>query len=290
MPLEVASFAPTTRIQGQAQVHHRRSDNAVETSSLLQMAANNKNKEGEKEEESETDHTTWVDKEDESISVESSKRRDLIYNGMALGVIGASGLASLSLVNTNLYTPSGFTRIPTQFVAALGDPKAKEGTSAQDWGLWKVDPGPRGVWLRDYQKDIMDHENRVAPAGWTFDSNDWWLEEHGLIMEAPKFSLAPGRYLVTGGRMVTTGLTIDAATGSWKLDEGTLYDVTHLPCRSARYTPILMNNGETITTSAGSPLTANPKDFPVAPGAIMPSVPGCAKQDYAVLFVVGKAS
>lgn len=285
MPLEVASFAPTMKIR--VQVHQRRRDNDVATSSssLLPMATN-KNK-NEEEEESETDNITWVG-EEESISVESSKRRDLIYNGMALGLIGASGLASVSLINTNLYTPSGFTRIPTQFVAALGDPKAKEGTSAQDWGLWKVDPGPRGVWLRDYQKDIMDHQNRVAPAGWTFDSNDWWLEEHGLIMEAPKFSLAPGRYLVTGGRMVTTGLTIDAATGSWKLDEGTLYDVTHLPCRSARYMPIMMN-GETIA-SAGSPLTANPKDFPVAPGAIMPSVPGCTKQDYAVLFVVGKAS
>ena len=81
--------------------------------------------------------------------------------------------------------------------------------------------------------------------------------------------------------MVTTGLTVDS-DGGWKLDEGTLYDVTHLPCRSARYTP--------IPEGGGSPLTAKQSDFPVAPGATMPTVQGCDKQDYAVLFLVGKAS
>lgn len=65
----------------------------------------------------------------------------------------------------------------------------------------------------------------TAPAGWTFDKNNWWLEEHGLIMESPYFPLPPGRYLVTGGRLVTTGLTI-TEDGRWKLDEGTLYDVS----------------------------------------------------------------
>lgn len=102
-------------------------------------------------------------------------------------------------------------------------------------------------------------------------------------MEAPDFPLKEGKYLVTGGRMVTTTLTIDNG-GKWKLDEGTLFDVTHLPCRSARYQPIV---GE--EAGAGSPVAANPKDFPVTPGAIMPSVPGATQQDYAVLFVVGRA-
>jgi hypothetical protein len=183
-------------------------------------------------------------------------------------------------------------------MAALGDPKATQGSGADEWGLWTVDPGPRGVWLKQYSKEFVDNK---APAGWTFDLDNWWLEEHGyvticlkscsfrellksycsepsLIMEAPVFPLEAGRYLVTGGRMTTTGLTIDGK-GNWKLDEGTLYDVTHLPCRSARYKPIAGQNG--------SPLTANPSDFPVAPGAIMPSVDGCEKLDYAVLFVVG---
>lgn len=107
------------------------------------------------------------------------------------------------------------------------------------------------------------------------------VEEHGLIMESPKFPLEAGKYLVTGGRLVTTVLTIEK-DGKWKLDNGSLYDVTHLPCRSARYTPA--KNG----SNAGSPLTANQKDFPVSPGAEMPAVNGCDKVDYSVLFVIGK--
>ncbi len=69
----------------------------------------------------------------------------------------------------------------------------------------------------------------------------------------------------------------------WELDFGAkLYDVTHLPCRSARYRP----------TSAGAACTpdlANKGDFPVQPGHSMPTINGCVKQDYAVLFVVGVA-
>lgn len=92
--------------------------------------------------------------------------------------------------------------------------------------------------------------------------------------------MPPGRYLVTGGRSVVTGLTIDDDQ-HWKLDAGhNLYEVTHLPCRSARYRPV----------SGGSPTTAHQSDFPVNPGAEMPAVPGCEKQDYAVLFLLGKAA
>ena len=85
---------------------------------------------------------------------------------------------------------------------------------------------------------------------------------------------------------MTTVLTVNPkdADGNqnWMLDDGAkLYDVTHLPCRSARYTP---NSG------GGSPVTAKQSDFPVAPGAEMPAVQGCDKQDYAVLFVVGVES
>lgn len=100
----------------------------------------------------------------------------------------------------------------------------------------------------------------------------------GIIMESPSFPLKAGRYLVTGGRSTTTGLTVDN-NGNWKLDEGSLYDVTHLPCRSARYTPV----------SEALPKDARRADFPVRPGAEMPSVDGCTKQDYAVLFLVGRA-
>lgn len=178
-------------------------------------------------------------------------------------------------------SPPGFKRVPTQFVAALGDPDASSGTGAESWGLWPVDPGPRGVRLGQYSQLVAS--GGETRAGWVFDEEDWWLEEHGLIMEKPDFPLAPGRYLVTGGRLVTTVLEVsppDGNTGArkWSLENGKLYDVTHLPCRAARYRP---NSG------GGSPATAKQSDFPVTPGAKMPEVAGCDKQDYAVLFVIG---
>jgi len=196
-------------------------------------------------------------------------------------------IASVQLLAAQAEVPSGFISVRTQFIAALGDPKSNSGNNANDWGLWTVDPGPRGVMLSDYES--LQESGGKAPAGWTFDENDWWLEEHGLIMEPPQFPLSPGRYLVTGGRSVTTVLTIglkDPKTGarSWKLDdEAELYDITHLPCRSARYTP---KKGDI----SGSPATAKTSDFPVTPGAEMPEVYGCDKQDYAVLFIIGVES
>ncbi|CAE8597381.1 unnamed protein product, partial [Polarella glacialis] len=133
------------------------------------------------------------------------------------------------------------------------------------------DPGPRGVSLD--KAAALQSQGVSSEAGWTFDSADWWLEEHGLIMEQPS-PLPPGKYTVTGDREVTTTLTLHPpdATGSqrWELGDGAkLYDVTHLPCRSARY-------------------TADGTQFPVTPGAPMPPVAGCRKQDYAVLFVLGE--
>ena len=176
-------------------------------------------------------------------------------------------------------------RIPTQFIAALGDPNANSGGGAQSWGLWRVDPGPRGVMLSGFER-MMD-AGGVAPAGWKFDATDWWLEEHGLIMEPPMFPVPPGRYLVTGDREVTTLLTIHPpdtrGDNRWALDErATLYDVTHLPCRAARYR-------STASGGSCSPASARKAAFPVAPGEAMPAVEGCAKQDYAVVFVVGVA-
>lgn len=176
---------------------------------------------------------------------------------------------------------------PIQFIAALGDPKASSGTGADTWGLWRDDPGPRGVWLRQYADKL--EKTRTAPAGWTFDPDSWWLEEHGLIMPGPeplpnkKFkdgAVVPSRkYVVTGDREVTTVLTVHA-DGRWELDKGTLYDVTHLPCRSARYEP--GSDGSECT-----PRQADRSKFPVTPGAPMPLVSGCSSRDYAVLFVVG---
>lgn len=177
-----------------------------------------------------------------------------------------------------------FKRIPTQFIAALGDPSASSGRGAESWGLWRLDPGPRGVRLDNYER--LEAEGGVAPAQWQFDSEDWWLEENGLIMEKPDFPVPPGKYVVTGDREMVTILTVQPKDSEgaqrWELADGNLYDVTHLPCRSARYTPA-------SSDISCSPARAPKDEFRVSPGAPMPSVEGCNKQDYAVLFVVGVA-
>ena len=175
-----------------------------------------------------------------------------------------------------------FRRIEPQYIAALGDPNATSGSGAQSWGLWDQDPGPRGCKLDRY--DQLKAAGGVAPAQWKFDAADWWLEEHGLIMEKPTFPLPPGKYLVTGDRTVTSVLTIHPkdkdGNQRWELADGaTIYDVTHLACRSARYTP--------TAKSSCSPSNVKTTGFPVNPGAAMPAVNGCHKQDYTVLIVVG---
>ena len=76
-----------------------------------------------------------------------------------------------------------------------------------------------------------------------------------------RFPLPPGKYMVTGDREVTTTLTVSEKDASgvqkWSLGKGTLYDVTHLPCRSARYTP----GGGTCQPTNDLEL-----QFPVRPG------------------------
>jgi hypothetical protein len=195
---------------------------------------------------------------------------------LAMGLPMLSGPADAETV----YKP-----IPAQFIAALGEPDATSGTGADSWGLWRLDPGPRGVPLSSYE--TLKAEGGVAPAQWRFDGADWWLEEHGLIMEQPSFPIPPGRYVVTGGREVTAVLTIhpkgDDGIQRWELDKGaTLHDVTHLRCRSARYTPAA---GANSCSPDKAPMTA----FPVAPGGPMPPVESCNKQDYEVLIVIGMA-
>src|SRR5277367_4430402 len=178
---------------------------------------------------------------------------------------------------------SKFRRIEPQFIAALGDPGATSGSGAQSWGVWSQDPGPRACKLDHYSQ--LKAAGGVAPSQWKFDAKDWWLEEHGLIMEKPTFPLPPGKYLVTGDRDVTTVLTIHPkdkdGNQRWELANGaTLYDVTHLVCRPALYTTTTANN-------SCSPANVRTTGFPVNPGAAMPVVNGCRKQDYEVLIVVG---
>ena len=197
-----------------------------------------------------------------------------------LSVLPAIGLL-LTAGQSNAET--AFRPIPTQYIASLGDPGASAGIGAESWGLWRLDPGPRGVELSDYE--TLKTDGGVAPAQWKFDGSDWWLEEHGLIMEQPEFPLPPGRYVVTGGREMTAVLTVHAKGGDggqrWELDSGaTIHDVTHLRCRSARYTPAAGEN-------SCSPAKAHGSAFPVEPGGPMPPVEGCNKQDYQVLIVIG---
>jgi hypothetical protein len=208
-------------------------------------------------------------------------RRSLLMSGAAAA---AAALFPSQLVRSaRAAADPRFKRIPVQYIAALADPRATSGTNAQSWGLWRQDPGPRGVPLGRYER--LKEVGGVAPAGWKFDSADWWLEEHGLIMEAPKFPIPPGIYLVTGDREKQAALTVHPAekdgTQRWDLDSGaTLYDVTHLRCRSARYTPA-------TSASSCSPTKAQVASFPVPPGAEMPPVGNCHKQDYSVLIVIG---
>jgi hypothetical protein len=209
--------------------------------------------------------------------VPSVSRRLLAIGSLAL----AAGLQQP--IHASGVDLSKYKRIEPQYIAALGDPGATSGGGAQSWGLWSQDPGPRGCKLDRYPQ--LKAAGGVAPSQWKFDAADWWLEEHGLIMEKPTFPLPPGKYLVTGDRTVTTVLTIQPkdkdGNQRWALADGaTLDDVTHLGCRSARYTPATPNN-------SCSPANVRPTGFPVHPGAAMPVVNGCRKQDYTVLIVVG---
>ena len=193
-------------------------------------------------------------------------------------------IATLALVaSAPAQAETKFMAGPTQYIAALGDSGAKSGKDAETWGFWPVDPGPRGVWTRSYHDLIA--KGGIAPAGWQFDADAWWLEEYGLIMESPSFPLPSGRYVVTGGREVTATLTVEAADAAgrqaWSLSDGaTIYDVTHLRCRAALYTA----QGDGPSCSPDK----TPTDvFPMTLGVSMPAVEGCSKQDYQVLIVVG---
>lgn len=192
--------------------------------------------------------------------------------------VGAVSLGSTAALSEARMVPGD-----TQYIAALSDPSATSGTGAENWGLWALDPGPRGVWSTDY--DALIANAGIAPDGWQFDAKAWWLEEHGLIMEAPQFPLPSGQYVVTGAREVTSVLTISPpdANGNqnWSLADGaTIYDVTHLRCRAALYTAQAQG-------AACTPDKTPTDAFPMSPELAMPAVEGCNKQDYQVLIVLG---
>lgn len=124
--------------------------------------------------------------------------------------------ATTELIFSQQYVRPGFKRLkPTRFIAALGDPQTSEGTGAESWGLWERDPGPRGIPFDQFD-EYSSSNGRVAPTGWEIDNQDFWLEEHGIWMETPKYDLSPGKYLVTGGRYQTNVFNISTRRRKWK--------------------------------------------------------------------------
>ena len=201
------------------------------------------------------------------------KRRNWLLSGLGLFTSGLIPKA---------FAQKYYRRIPLQYIACLASEGEKSGTGAENWGLWKIDPGPIGVWLRLYK--ILE-KTPIAPAGWRFDIDDWWLDENGLIMKAPEFPMPAGQYYVTNGEDDMSLLTVEKpdAEGkqAWSLsDDKMIKNVTHGPCRSARYTP-------TTSTGTCSPKDADQKAFPLKPGEQPPEVTGCDRQQYAVLIVFG---
>ena len=196
-------------------------------------------------------------------------------------------VSALSFISAWLASPVlaqiKYRRVRTQYIAALAPADASSGSGAETWGIWRVDPGPIGVWLRLYQ--VLRKAGNIAPAGWRFDLDDWWLDENGLIMKAPEFPISPGRYMVTNGEKNASILTIDPpdqnGNQNWSLDfDMTIGDVTHGPCRSARYTPV----GESGTCT---PENADQSLFPLELGRQLPQVKDCNRKIYAVLIVFG---
>jgi len=189
----------------------------------------------------------------------------------------------LASASSTLLAQARIRRIQTQYIATTAPAGATSGNSAETWGIWTVDPGPIGVWLRFYQS--LQKSGNIAPSGWRFDINDWWLDENGLIMKSPEFPIPAGQYYVTNGEQHFSLLTIQhpdaAGKQAWSLsDDKTIGNVTHGPCRSARYTP--KTGLETC-----SPKDANRAAFPLKPGESPPLVRGCNRKQYAVLIVFG---
>jgi hypothetical protein len=203
------------------------------------------------------------------------------FNLSRRGFVFSAFASFATSISKPIIAQNKFRYIPTQYIATLASAKERSGTGAETWGLWRVDPGPIGVWLRFYQ--LLQKAGNIAPAGWRFDIDDWWLDENGLIMKAPEFPMPAGKYYVTNGEDNIALLTVEEPDSdgkqAWSLsDNKSIADVTHGPCRSARYT---QKNG----SKTCSPKNANLNVFPLKPGEEPPYVDGCNRKKYAVLIV-----
>ena len=103
---------------------------------------------------------------------DSSTRSTCSLVILVLFLLGSFVFPSFNRSRSQAHAAGGgqtkFQRISTQFIAALGDPGATSGSGAQSWGLWPLDPGPRGVELNSYNR--LKEAGGVAPARWKFDS------------------------------------------------------------------------------------------------------------------------
>ena len=81
-----------------------------------------------------------------------SRRQWLVSS---LGIL-VSAIASPLLAQTKV------RRVQPQYIASLALGSATSGTGAETWGLWTVDPGPIGVWLRFYQ--LLQKAGNIAPG------------------------------------------------------------------------------------------------------------------------------
>ena len=188
-----------------------------------------------------------------------------------------------STIAPSVFAQKLYRRIPLQYIACLASEGEKSGMDASSWGLWEIDPGPIGIWLRAYH--LLQKAGNLAPDGWRFDIDDWWLDENGLIMKAPTFPMPAGQYYVTNGEEHISVLSVEKpdkdGKQAWSLSrDKTIGNVTHGPCRSARYTP----EGDSGTCS---PKDADRTVFPLKPGEAPPPVTGCDRKKYAVLIVFG---
>ena len=198
-------------------------------------------------------------------------------------MLASAGAALLAATAAPTAAQQTFRRIPTQFIAALAGAEENAGTGAENWGLWRSDPGPIGVHLSEYE--AMRKAGGRGPTGWVFDEDDWWLDENGLLMHPPEFPMPAAQFFVTDGESGVGLLTVEPpdANGrqAWALSEGiTIGTVTHGPCRSGRYRP---KGASGSCSPANAPLSI----FPLELGAEPPEVQGCDRLEYAVLIVFG---
>ena len=105
-----------------------------------------------------------------------------------------------ALIAPPTFAQKKYRPVRPQYIAALAPAGATSGTDAETWGIWRVAPGPIGVWLRFYK--LLRQADNIAPAGWRFNIDDWWLDANGLIMRAPEFPISGGQYYITNGKII----------------------------------------------------------------------------------------